>query len=105
MAFRSLAILIILFPSLLNGREKYNVLFIISDDLTSTALGCYGNKVCKTPNIDKLVDEDAKHAARSRLLALQDHGKGCIAAFKDIRIKHLRAKAPRQKPQNGKKKD
>jgi iduronate 2-sulfatase len=31
-----------------------NVLLIISDDLTSTALGCYGNKVCKTPNIDRL---------------------------------------------------
>ena len=34
--------------------KKYNVLFIISDDLTSTALSCYGNKVCKTPNIDAL---------------------------------------------------
>lgn len=33
---------------------KMNVLFIISDDLTSTALSCYGNKVCKTPNIDRL---------------------------------------------------
>ncbi|MBM79464.1 MAG: iduronate-2-sulfatase [Planctomycetaceae bacterium] len=35
-------------------QKQYNVLFIISDDLTSTALSCYGNKVCKTPNIDAL---------------------------------------------------
>ena len=34
--------------------QKYNVLFIISDDLTSTALSCYGNEVCHTPNIDRI---------------------------------------------------
>jgi iduronate 2-sulfatase len=31
-----------------------NILFVISDDLTATALSCYGNKVCQTPNIDRL---------------------------------------------------
>ncbi len=36
------------------GDSSWNVLFIISDDLTSTALSCYGNEVCKTPNIDRL---------------------------------------------------
>ena len=34
--------------------ERMNVLFIISDDLTATALSCYGNTVCQTPNIDSL---------------------------------------------------
>lgn len=33
---------------------RYNVLFIIADDLTSTALSCYGNEVCQTPHIDRL---------------------------------------------------
>jgi len=32
---------------------RYNVLFIISDDLRPT-LGCYGNPIIKTPNIDNL---------------------------------------------------
>ncbi|MDA7932621.1 sulfatase [Mariniblastus sp.] len=34
--------------------SQYNVLFIISDDLTATALSCYGNPRCHTPNIDAL---------------------------------------------------
>ncbi|NND32950.1 MAG: sulfatase [Saprospiraceae bacterium] len=34
-----------------------NVLFIISDDLTTTALSCYENKACRTPNIDRLASE------------------------------------------------
>lgn len=35
-------------------KKPYNVLFIISDDLTATALSCYGNKACETPNIDRI---------------------------------------------------
>lgn len=42
------------------GVEKPNVLFIISDDLTATALSCYGNKVCKTPNIDRLASQGTR---------------------------------------------
>ena len=36
--------------------KNYNVLFIISDDLTATALSCYGNTVCRTPNIDRIAE-------------------------------------------------
>lgn len=31
-----------------------NVVLIISDDLKASALGCYGNQVCETPQIDRL---------------------------------------------------
>lgn len=34
--------------------DRLNVLFIIADDLTSTALSCYGNQLCQTPNIDRI---------------------------------------------------
>ena len=42
------------------GAKKPNVLFIISDDLTATALSCYGNKVCHTPNIDRLAEQGTR---------------------------------------------
>ena len=31
-----------------------NVLFLVSDDLRASVLGCYGDPICKTPNIDSL---------------------------------------------------
>ena len=37
-----------------SSKRPFNVLFIISDDLTANALSCYGNTICKTPNIDAL---------------------------------------------------
>ena len=60
MTFPSLAILVLFSTFSLIGREKLNVLFIISDDLTATALGCYGNTVCKTPNLDQLANEGTR---------------------------------------------
>lgn len=42
------------------AEEKMNVLFIISDDLTATALSCYGNQVCQTPNIDRLAAQGTR---------------------------------------------
>lgn len=33
-----------------------NILFILADDLRADALGCYGNNIIKTPNIDRLAE-------------------------------------------------
>jgi iduronate 2-sulfatase len=42
------------------SKRRPNVLFIISDDLTATALSCYGNQLCQTPNIDRLAAESMR---------------------------------------------
>ncbi|XAL98017.1 sulfatase [Phycisphaeraceae bacterium D3-23] len=51
-------------PSLAQGAANdaapLNVLFIISDDLTTEALSCYGNEVCQTPNIDALAAQGTR---------------------------------------------
>ena len=60
MILRLIPVLILVLGSPLGAKEKYNVLFIISDDLTSTALGCYGNKICRTPNIDRLAAQGTR---------------------------------------------
>ncbi|MFT5413022.1 MAG: iduronate 2-sulfatase, partial [Verrucomicrobiales bacterium] len=45
---------LLLAPAFVHAAEIKNVLFLISDDLRADTLGCYGDKFCKTPNIDKL---------------------------------------------------
>jgi N-sulfoglucosamine sulfohydrolase len=49
---------IVLFPFVLTvlGAPIENILLIIADDYGQDA-GCYGNKVIKTPNIDRLASE------------------------------------------------
>ena len=41
-------------------RNRPNVLLIMSDDLTATALSCYGNTICKTPHIDRLAAQGTR---------------------------------------------
>ena len=41
--------------------KKPNVLFIISDDLTTTAVSSYENQACHTPNIDKLASQGMRY--------------------------------------------
>lgn len=53
--------LMMLAPLLYAQDRPYNVLFIISDDLTATALSCYGNQVCQTPNIDRLAQRGTRY--------------------------------------------
>ena len=41
----------------MNNSDKKNILVLMADQLRQDALGCYGNKLIKTPNIDKLASE------------------------------------------------
>lgn len=49
-----------LFASCSQQQAPPNVLFIIADDLTATAVSAYENKACQTPNIDKLAAEGVR---------------------------------------------
>lgn len=47
------------FPSLLSAKSRPNILWIIGDDL-GPQLGCYGDPLVKTPNIDRLASEGVR---------------------------------------------
>ena len=34
-----------------------NIVLFLTDQLRADAIGCYGNEICKTPNIDRLAKQ------------------------------------------------
>lgn len=55
-----LLLLVLGLSTVLPAADRPNILFIIADDLTDTALGCYGNTVCRTPNLDRLAAQGVR---------------------------------------------
>ena len=56
----------------LSGRQKPNIIYILSDDLGYGDLGCYGQKRIRTPNLDKMAAEGMRftqHYAGSTVCA------------------------------------
>jgi arylsulfatase A len=44
-----------------SSAAKPNIIFILSDDLAQGDLGCYGQKLIQTPNIDRLATEGTRY--------------------------------------------
>ncbi|MFL2927155.1 MAG: sulfatase-like hydrolase/transferase [Opitutales bacterium] len=52
-----LALLIGSLTILWANAEIKNILLIVSDDLKADVLGCYGNRIARTPHLDRLAEE------------------------------------------------
>lgn len=57
---RCLAFLIVLACSAV-AADKPNIIFVLSDDLAQGDLGCYGQKLIKTPNLDRMAQEGTRY--------------------------------------------
>ncbi len=44
-----------------SGNEKPNFIFVLSDDIAQGDLGCYGQKLIKTPRIDQIAAEGTRY--------------------------------------------
>jgi arylsulfatase A-like enzyme len=51
----------ILFATALTAADKPNLIFILSDDLAQGDLGCYGQKLIQTPNLDRMAQEGTRY--------------------------------------------
>ena len=69
---RSLAITLLLLPTIAQAQDRPNIVFLIADDLGYGDLSCYGQARFQTPNIDRLARDGMKmgvHYAGSAVCA------------------------------------
>lgn len=62
-----------------------NILFIITDQQRKDSLGCYGNTVCKTPNLDQLAASGIKFERNYVANPICMPSRVCIFTGKNIR--------------------
>jgi arylsulfatase A len=58
--FRTVAVLILLASSSSQAADAPNVVLIYCDDLGYADLGCFGSKICRTPNLDRMAAEGVR---------------------------------------------
>ncbi|MEM1443118.1 MAG: sulfatase-like hydrolase/transferase, partial [Verrucomicrobiota bacterium] len=77
----------------LSGAEKPNIIFILADDLGYGDLGCYGQELIATPNIDRLAEEGLRFSqaysggpvcASSRSVLMTGHHAGRTPARDNV---------------------
>ena len=84
--FRQLAVICVMATGFAHALEKPNLIFILADDLGYGELGCYGQKVIQTPNLDRMAKEGLRFThfyagatvcapSRSVLMTGQHHGR------------------------------
>lgn len=59
------AILIPILALSATAKDKPNFIFILSDDIAQGDLGCYGQELIQTPNLDTLASEGTCFSKRS----------------------------------------
>ncbi len=56
-----LSLAVLLMPFAASAADKPNIIFILSDDLAQGDLGCYGQKLIQTPNLDRMAREGTRY--------------------------------------------
>jgi arylsulfatase A-like enzyme len=104
--------LAIISPGLTQQQEKVNIIIMMADDLGYGDLGCYGQKLIPTPNLDKLAAEGTRFTqfysgstvcapSRCALMTGKDMGHSYIRGNKETPLRESDITIPKLAKKKG----
>ena len=50
----------LLLPAIAGAQERYNIVYIMTDDHTAQMMSCYDNRYVETPNLDRIAENGVR---------------------------------------------
>lgn len=71
-----------LLPLTLGAQERYNIVYIMTDDHTAQMMSCYDNRYVETPNLDRIAADGVKFANSYVANSLSGPSRACMLTGK-----------------------
>ena len=75
-----------LLPTLVGAQERYNIVYIMTDDHTAQMMSCYDNRFVETPNLDRIAENGVKFVNSYVANSLSGPSRACMLTGKHSHI-------------------
>ena len=69
-------------PAVLSAQERYNIVYIMTDDHTAQMMSCYDNRYVETPNLDRIAADGVKFTSSYVANSLSGPSRACMITGK-----------------------
>ncbi len=71
-----------LIPAISGAQERYNIVYIMTDDHTAQMMSCYDNRYVQTPNLDRIAQDGVKFVRSYVANSLSGPSRACMITGK-----------------------
>lgn len=71
-----------LLPALVTAQNRYNIVYIMTDDHTAQMMSCYDNRFVETPNLDRIANDGVKFVNSYVANSLSGPSRACMLTGK-----------------------
>lgn len=76
----------LLLPAIAGAQERYNIVYIMTDDHTAQMMSCYDNRYVETPNLDRIAENGVRFVNSFVANSLSGPSRACMLTGKHSHI-------------------